>query len=259
MHTPLDRISTFLLAAGAVLTAACSDGGEAGVAVSALSRSGVVPVAADARGVSFTVQQGLLHLRHIELDLPRGTSCGDIAGQVRGAECHAADRPGDEDKIRIDGPFAVDLVAGTSTPSMTGITIPAGTYARIDLRVDDGLPDQGVVAPGSPLDDNALAVVAAFDDAGAPAVLDLRLNFDEDIRIEQPGGVAVAPGDDLIARFAATDWLAGVDLGACVATLTAVDGRYVIDDRNDGACAGIEDTVKATMKNSGDLDSSDDD
>jgi hypothetical protein len=70
-------------------------------------------------------------------------------------------------------------------------------------------------------------VIASFDDGGTPAVLDLRLNFDEDIRIEQPGGVAVAEGDDLIARFAATNWLAGVDLAACAATLTPVGGRYV--------------------------------
>ncbi|MEZ4404458.1 MAG: hypothetical protein R3B06_30845 [Kofleriaceae bacterium] len=253
------RHTIFAIASAALAGVGCSDGSTAGVAVSALTGPGAgSPVATDAQGTAFTMSQGLLHLRHIELDLPAGTACADLADQLTGATCHDADNPGDEAKIRIDGPFAVDMVAGTSTPSLAAVAIPTGSYRRIDLRVDDGRPDEGVVAPGSPLDDNALAVIATFDHAGAPATLDLRLNFDEDIRIEQPGGVAVAAGEDLIARFAASNWLAGVDLGACVATLTATDGRYVVDDRNDGACAGIEDTVKRAMKDSGDLVSDDD-
>ncbi|MBP8808027.1 MAG: hypothetical protein KBG48_15310 [Kofleriaceae bacterium] len=253
------RLSLLGIVSGSLFAAACGGGGEAGVAVSALTSAGQRPVAADAQGLSFTIDQGLLHLRHIELDLPSGTTCADIADRLSGAECDDADDLDDEAKIHIAGPFVVDMIAGTSTPSLAGVTIPAGTYRRIDLRVDDGLPEQGLVEPGSPLDDNALAVIASFDDGGTPAILDLRLNFDEDIRIEQPGGVAVAEGDDLIARFAATNWLAGVDLAACAATLTPVGGRYVIDDRNDGACAGIEDLVKNAMKESGDLVDSDDD
>lgn len=254
-HHPT-RLTYLGLLSTSLLAAACGGGGDAGIAVSA--RTGAsVPVATDARGVAFTVSEGLLHLRHIELDLPDGQSCDDVGPLVR-AECHRGDTAADEDKIRIDGPFAVDMIAGTSTPSLAGVTIPAGTYRRIDLRVDDGDPAEGLVAAGSPLDDNAFAVIASFDDDGQPATLDLRLNFDEDIRIEQPGGVVVAEGEDLIARFAAANWLAGVDLGACVGTLTATDGRYVIDDRRDGACGGIEDTVKSAMKNSGDLDAGDD-
>lgn len=256
MHHLPTRFTFLGLATVSMLAAACG-GGDAGITVSA--RTGAaVPVANDATGAAFTLGRGLLHLRHIELDLPSGSSCADV-GDLAGAECHAGDTAADEDKLRIDGPFVVDMIAGTSTPSLAGVTIPAGTYRRIDLRVDDGDPAEGVVVAGSELDDNALAVIATFDAGGGPSTLDLRLNFDEDIRIEQPGGVAVAAGDDLIARFAAADWLAGVDLGACVATLTAVDGRYVIDDRNDGACGGIEDTVKNAMKNSGDLVDSDDD
>lgn len=238
--------------------AACSSESGAGIAMSALTSDGATPVPTDRTGTSFTLQQGLIHLRHIELDLPRGQRCADLGDQLAGATCHDSSTAGDEAKIRIAGPIVVDLVAGTSTPSLAEVVIPAGTYDRVDLRVDDGVPSQGVVTPGSPLDDNSFAVIATFQHRGAQATLDLRLNFDEDIRIEQPGGVAVAPGEDLVARFAAANWLAGVSLGACVDTLTATDNRYVVDDRNDGACSGIEDTVKRAMKESGDLDSSDD-
>lgn len=253
----MNNIRIHLLGAALVLVAGCADdSGTAGIAMSALSRDGKAPVPTDKAGTAFTMQQGLLHLRHIELDLPSGMTCAGLADQLVGATCKDASVAGEEAKIRIAGPIVVDLVAGTSTPSLAGVVIPAGTYRRIDLRVDDGVPSQGVVTAGSPLDRNALAVIATFDHRGAQATLDLRLNFNEDIRIEQPGGVAVAPGDDLVARFAASNWLAGVNLGGCVDTLTATAGRYVVDDRNDGACAGIEDTVKRAMKESGDLDDS---
>lgn len=249
------RIQPFV---AALLFAACaSESGGAGIAMSALSTDGTTPVPTDRTGTSFTLRQGLIHLRHIELDLPRGQRCADLGDQLAGATCRDASTEG-ESKIHIAGPIVVDLVAGTSTPSLANVVIPSGSYERVDLRVDDGVPSQGVVAAGSPLDDNSFAVIATFQHRGAEATLDLRLNFDEDIRIEQPGGVAVAPGDDLVARFAAANWLANVSLGACVDTLTATSGRYVVDDRNDGACSGIEDTVKRAMKESGDLDSSDD-
>lgn len=249
MHNYRIHLAVSVLALGA----ACSDSSGAGISVAALKQNDATPVAMDSAGTAFTMEQGLLHLRHIELDLPSSRSCSDLADQLVGATCHNGNTASDEAKIRIAGPIVVDLVAGTSTPSLADVVIPDGTYRRVDLRVDDGLPSQGVVTPGSPLDDNALAVIATFQYEGAAATLDLRLNFDEDIRIEQPGGVTVAAGEDLVARFAIANWLGSVDLAACVATLTPDAGRFVVDDRNDGACMGIEDTVKRTMKESGDL------
>lgn len=248
-----------LVGSSSLLLAACSGDPGAGISVQALRGPGDAPIA-DGAGTPYQLTSGLLHLRHIELDLPSGTSCDDVSGDLSGASCHAADQAGDEDKLRIDGPIVVDLVTATATPSLAGVVIPAGTYRRIDLRVDDGDPAEGVVAAGSPLDDNAFAIVAGFDLHGTPTVLDLRTNFDEDIRIEQPGGVVVGAGDDLIARFAVADWLAGVDLVACLDSGIPVEGgRAVIDDRSSGACAGIEDAIKLNMKESRDLSNSDDD
>lgn len=240
--------------------AACGGTDGAGISVSALSGPGSTPTAEDASGTTFTLSEGLLHLRHIELDLPAGTTCADVADALVGATCSDVSTVDDEAKIRIAGPIVVDLVAGTSTPSLDDVVIPAGTYDRIDLRVDDGDPQEGLVEPGSALDDNAFAVIAEFDHDGTPTVLDLRLNFDEDIRIEQPGGVEVAAGDDLAARFATGAWLDGVDLVACIAggDVVIADGVAVIDDEHDGSCSGIEDTIKRNMKESGDLSSSDD-
>ena len=227
-----------LLASTATLVACTSDSDRAGLSVQALH--GATPTAADSGGTTYTLRRGVMALEHIELDMPLGVRCTDVADQLVGVRCDAADSPDDgEDKLRIDGPLTVDLVAGTSTPSLAGVVIPAGTYRRVDLRVVD------------------FAIEADFDLHGAPTVLDLRTDFSEDIRVEQPGGVPVAPGDDLIARFALADWLVGVDLVACIdAGVTVTGGVAVVDDRG---CPGVDDAIKRNMKDSGDLgDSSDD-
>jgi hypothetical protein len=135
-----------LLGAMMILTAACADdAGTAGLAMSALSRDGKAPVPTDTVGTSFTLQQGLLHLRHIEIDLPQGQRCADLGDTLAGATCRDPSVAGEEAKIRIAGPIVVDLVAGTSTPTLANVVIPAGSYKRIDLRV--GTADSAAMSP----------------------------------------------------------------------------------------------------------------
>ena len=90
LHLPA-RFTFLALCSSSLLAAACGgSGSDAGIAVSA--RNGAaIPVAHDARGTAFTVDQGLLHLRNIELDLPAGLTCADVEGQLVGATCEPAD------------------------------------------------------------------------------------------------------------------------------------------------------------------------
>jgi hypothetical protein len=205
----------------------------------------------DEAGADFSMPTALVHLRHIELDLPAGKTCADIEADLVGGECLV------EEKIRIQGPFVVDLVTGTSEPDLGATLIPAGTYSRIDIRVDDGDPQEGLIEPGSPLDDYSLVVETKFTYNQEPATLKLSLNFDEDIRIEERAGVAVQADTDLVAEFVVNDWLAGVDIVGCLDSGELVldeTGTATIDDSADGACGGIEDIIKNNMKNSGQLD-----
>jgi hypothetical protein len=235
---------------------ACAGGGEGvGINVHAVS---LTPGSADnglalqdQGGADFSMPTALVHLRHIELDLPAGKACAEIEADLVGGQCLA------DEKIRIQGPFVVDLVTGTSQPDLGAVVIPAGTYKRIDIRVDDGDPQEGLIEPGSPLDDYSLVVKTRFTYNQAPATLELSLNFDEDIRIEEVSGVAVQAGTDLVAEFVVNDWLAGVDIIDCLDSgeLTLDEtGTATIDDNADGACGGIENIIKNNMKNSGQLD-----
>ncbi len=196
----------------------------------------------DDGGTVYALDSGTLRLRHIELDLPDGERCADVADSLVGAECDDGDS---DDKIRIAGPFTVDLVTGTSMPSLADVVVPAGNYARVDFRVEDG-PD-----------DSAFAVAAAFEHDGEALSLALTLDFNEDIRIEAPAGVSIDADSDLIAEFVIDNWLAGVDIGACIAEGDVGregDVVFVDDSSTSGSCSDIEDTIKRNMKLSGQLD-----
>ena len=201
---------------------------------------------ADNGDVEYALQAASLHLRNIEIDLPDGLECGDIAEALSGpATCETAEAANDEDKIVIDGPFDVDLVGGKAEPSIESVRIPVGDYKRIDFRVEDNA------------DDVSFAVRAAFRHEDQDLTLDLSLDFNEDIRIEAEQGVSVTEETDLIAEFVIDSWLAGVDIGSCIADGDVVmDGTTVVVDESStsGSCSDIEDTIKNNMKNSGQLD-----
>lgn len=190
----------------------------------------------DASSEEFVLQDATINLRHVELDLPDDLSCDDVEDSGD-ADC-------DGDKLKLQGPFVVNLLTGVSEPSLG--SIPAGNYDRIDFRVDDS----------DAMGDRSFVASAAFDLDGTATTLVLSLKFNEDIRIEQPGGVDVEAGQDLIASYVTNDWLAGVDVAQCVADDeldTTGDVVTIDDDTTSGGCSDIENTIKNNMKKSGQL------
>ena len=87
--------------------------------------------------------------------------------------------------------------------------------------------------------------------------LNLNLDFNEDIRIEDPQGLTVDADSDLIAEFVVNNWLGGVDLGSCIDDEdVSIEGSTVVidDSSTSGSCSDIENIIKENMKNSGQLD-----
>lgn len=241
---------THLLVIASISAIGCSsDSGEtAGIAVQAVSQVGTPTqgdlVFVDDGSTEFTLTEANLNVRDIKLDLPDGVRCADIEADLVGATC-SDDSLDSEDTVEIEGPFAVDLVTGVSTPSLDDIEIPALTYRRLDIRVDDNA------------DDISFSAVADFDLDGDAVVLELALDFNEDIRVEGGGGVTVDADTDLIAEFAVANWLAGIDVASCIndGDLDVSSSTVVISDATtEGSCSDIEDTIKNNMKDSGQLD-----
>jgi len=213
-----------------------------------------VPLFRSSDGVSLLLTQARIHLRDIRLDLPQGTSCEDVAGLSAGIECKGSDS---SNTLVIAGPIVADLMTGATTPDLSTVVIPAGTYKRIDFRLDEAR--SGEVAANEPLIGYSMLVGANFVDM-AGKTLDMRLKFSEDARFESAAGVTVPEGGQLITLLNPAVWLEGLPLGACLQKGdVAFTGDVLrLDDQAKGDCSGAEELVKTNIKRSGDLRKSDD-
>ncbi|NMO20323.1 hypothetical protein HPC49_22990 [Pyxidicoccus fallax] len=205
-------------------------------------------------GTAFTLSEARIHLRDIRLDLPQGTKCGDVSGLVSGAECKGSDSSG---TIQVPGPIVVDLMTGTTTPDLSGLRIPAGTYKRIDFRLEEA--KAGEVGATEPLLGYSFLARADFTQDGAARKLELLFKFSEDARFESATGVEVPEGGSLVAFLKPQVWLEGLPLGECIrdGDVEVANGTVRVDDKAGGECGDAENTVKSNIKRSGDLRKSD--
>lgn len=194
---------------------------------------------ADRDGLEFELTSASATVRDIELNLPDDTRCADVRESLAGgATCS-------NDKIRIEGPWLVDLVTGEADPSLERVRIPTLSYERADFRIEDD--DDRV----------SFAARADFEYMQTPLELRLALRFNEDARLEAPGGVEPPEHGQLTLLLSVTDWLDGVPIGGCLDSgdLEAVGGVVLIadDDPPGGECDDVEDVIKDQIKESGQL------
>lgn len=213
-------------------------------------------VFSDEAGTEYELTEARANFREIELDLPSDIACTDIEESLAGgAECKS---DGGGHTILIDGPFVVDLLTGQSTPSLAAIRLPAITYTRIDFRIDDADPEDGVIESDDELADVSLVASADFSYMDEDLTLNLVLKFNEDVRVESEEGITVPDGGVLEVLLDTGLWLDDVPIGECLDDddLEVVDGVLSIDENTSGGgdCSDIEDTIKDNIKNSADLD-----
>jgi hypothetical protein len=266
----LPSIRTTLLSAAALSLSACGSGDGATLHFSvrdrvsssaALNASQIAaegetapPTFQSSDGVTLELTQARIHLRDIRLDLPQGTKCADVIGLAAGAQCKGSETGTGSGTLVVAGPIVVDLMTGATTPDLSGLVIPAGTYKRIDFRLEEA--KAGELAATEPLIGYSLKASAHFTGtAQAGKKLELALKFSEDARFETATGVVVPEGGKLLAMLQPTKWLAGLPLGTCLQKgEVTVEGDTVrIDDKAKGDCSGAESLVKNNIKNSGDL------
>jgi hypothetical protein len=210
----------------------------------------------DDAGRTYTATEILARVTEIELKLPDGLRCADYRDQLGGgAYCDDPsndDDGDDDDEIRIDGPFVVDLLAGTSTPSLDDVQIPALPYREIEFDLEDG-------PRGDALDGHAFSLRATFDDDGTQAELVLRVPGDLEIEIDNPVGANLQPNAQLLVLLDASRWLQGVPLQECIDDSGAqvVNGVLTLDA--DDACDDLEEAFEEVLEDSCSFDGDDDD
>lgn len=236
--------STVALAAGLGGCAGVDTGNGSPARIQmALSVGEAPPV--DEGGATFHVEEASVFVRHVELYLPSGLTCNDVAplGLPAGVSC-------DLEKVRVSGPFRVNLLTGVAAPPLPALDVPAGTYSRVDVRFEeDELTDVTLVARG----------IVPVDGVSRPWRLAVEL--EEDLRFE---GMAIEALEGALARallgLDMSQWFAALPLSACAAAgaLPVEDGVIVLSDGNED-CLDVEDVIKAAIRGSAVLLEDDDD
>jgi hypothetical protein len=209
------------------------------------------PRGVDARGVPFTLDSVRAFVRRIDFALPDGKTCADLAGAVVGGTC-------DTDRIRFEGPWVIDLRTGDAVPPMDGLSLPAGLYRRVEVRLE--VAESRDVEAGDPLAGNSVEGEGTFGE-GRPFAL--RLAIDEEARFEAPGGVDVSADGarTFVLKLDPASWFADLPVAACAENgeLPVVDGKVVVGgDPDDGLCEDLEDVIEDRVKDSGRIDDDDD-
>ena len=199
-------------------------------------------VTEDADGTPARIDAVGATVRDIGLDLPDGSSCADF-------ELEPPVRCDEEwDKIIVEGPFDLDLVARTSEPSLEEVRLPAGTYRRVDLRFDSNDAPDGA----------SLRIGGTLELADGERRVELLLPIDQDARFEAPGGIEVGPDTSLLALLDLDVLLGAAPLRRCA------DSGDVRDDGGtlwiDGSeCEDVINGIEQVLKERWDLVDSDDD
>lgn len=205
---------------------------------------------------ALVVHKAQAFIRHLEF-YRADAACDDDDDDDRDAGYAGDAGCPDGEKLRVDGPWIVDLMTGESTPSMAELRIPAGSYRRIDVRFEDADKNaaKGLDVPAELKD---LSLVASGDYHGEVAEsFDLRLKFNNDARFESRAGIdlrAEAPSDVML-MLDVQSWFDVVSLDECFRKdrLDVVDGSLQIDDEKQ-RCNDVENAIKREMKHAGRID-----
>lgn len=214
--------------------------GEAGAALDASSSS----------AGALHAETALAFVRHIEFYLPEGECALADAGDDDALEADAGD-DGCEDKIRVKGPWVIDLMTGKATPSMDEIRIPAGAYRRVDVRFEDADKNaaKSLNIPAE-LAEWTLVATGAYDGEAAES-FDMKLKFNNDARFQSDAGIVVTANgaQEMVMALDVERWFSAVSLEECFEKerLDVVDGALMIVDESK-RCNAIENAIKEVMK-----------
>ncbi len=170
------------------------------------------------------------------------------------AFCQAGESEVEEDDFDFDGPFVVDLLSNTSIPTTDNVQLPAGSYCRVELKLDD--LDDDVIPNGIDASDaivDQAVILRGTTQGGRPFHVFIEDN--DEFRLEnKQNGFAIGGNTNLDQFFIVFDldlWFANVDFD----NVSEGQGVILIDeDNNEALHAKIVDNIKFSANLLKDLD-----
>ncbi len=231
---------------GLMIFSACGVGDNKGVETGngfAEVEMGLQSAAGEARfegmdqgGTTFVIDRARTLVRRIELMSP-------VAG------CDQCE----DDKIKIEGPFLLDLVSRTSTPAIERVSVPAGDYKRVDVRLD--FP-QGNEPQAASLGDLSFTSAGSFDYDGRSYRFELALRFNAEAKFEGDQGIRIEEGEaqKVPLLLDPAKWFSALPLTDCLRDgLIDLSQDPVLLHEGSGRCSNLKPDFANAIRDSGRL------
>jgi hypothetical protein len=212
------------IAAGALLTGCLFQGQDSATGnanakfqILAKTSNGDAGVSLDnAAGLHFTVTEARAYVGRVELK------------KATGAES--------SDELSVKGRFAINLLTGAATPDMGTLSVPAGVYREIEVKLEKAKLEDGVLTAGDDLLGHSLLIKGTFGATGTEKPFTLALDIDKKFEIENDSGINLDASalQTVLVSLKTDEWLKDLDLNACVSADsngTVVLGKCLDMDR----------------------------
>jgi hypothetical protein len=217
----------------------------------------------DTAGIHVDLSDAKLVVSRIKLESESGLGSCDTAGAALKKEGEPGDTSGrkaenetenekereceDGAELALKGPFVIDLLTGASAPDLGALSVPAGAYNRVKIELHQGQNDSAL--GGRTLVAHGTLTLA--DGSAKPFTLALTLN--ENLRIKSDSGLVLDAGSlsTVAVKLMAGDWLAGLDLAACLGSLDTSAASIEITEASPvGKCLDAEHRIKNNFRSS---------
>ena len=203
----------------------------------------------DADGLPLTVTSARAVVTALDFRLPDALVCGPDGQTSGGYACEVG-----EGRIKVEGPWFVDLISGEWDPPLETISLPDGTYERVEVEFDDA--HDGLVPDTDPLVGNSLVAEGTLPLSGTPQGFQLRVDFSEEARFE--GQFVLGPGameQPISLALDASTWFSGLPITQCAEDDEfLLEGGTLVLSEGGGACSDLEGQVKEAIRGGGSLD-----
>lgn len=227
--------------------------------------TGAAPVLsiADLSGLSFNILEARANIGRIKLESSEPDSCDDVAAPdpADGDSLDTDKGDCDENELTLKGPFVIDLLSGASTPSLGNLSVPAGIYKKVKIRLEPAREGGGALAVDDALIGNTLHVKGTYTLAGLPEQsFSMILKFDEDLEMEDKVGLKLDPSamNAILISLKAGGWMAGLKVKDCLekpeVTASLAGAMVLSEDSPLGKCLDVESTIKENIKKSFEVD-----